>query len=236
MTRTGTRYGQITEYYRQMIDNKTLQDGERMPTEEQVCALFQVSRITVRQAMSELSQAGYIERVQGKGSYVKAKKTDIQLNHLQGFSEEMRAKGMTASSRLISSGVESCDQKTAERLQIERGAPVVSINRLRCADGEPVAVEHVFIPFYLCPDLVQRDLRESLYHLLAEYNLKVFRATQDINAGFSTHAVCELLGIRPNMPTLLIERVTYLETGAPLEFVLSTYRSDRYTFHVEMSR
>lgn len=236
LTRNGTRYSQIADYYRQMIDSKMLSDGEKMPTEEQICALFQVSRITVRQAMSELAQAGYIDRLQGKGSFVKIKKTDIQLNHLQGFSEEMRAKGMTASSRVISAEVEACDRVTAEHLAIEPGRQVISIVRLRCADGDPVAVEHVYIPFNLCPELMQKDLNGSLYHLLSECGLKVFRATQDINAGFSPHSICELLNIRANMPTLNIERVTYLETGAPLEFVQSAYRSDRYTFHVEMSR
>ena len=74
MVRNGTRYYQIAEYYRRMIEEKEVTVGEKMPTEEQICALFQVSRITARQAMSQLVQGGYIERVQGKGSYVKAKK------------------------------------------------------------------------------------------------------------------------------------------------------------------
>lgn len=236
MTRSGTRYSQIADYYSRLIDGKILKDGAKMPTESQVCELFQVSRITVRQAMSELAQAGYIERVQGKGSFVKVQKTNMQLNHLQGFSEEMKAKGKTPSTQPISLEVTPCDRDVATRLELEEDARVTSICRLRLADGEPVAVEHVFIPFYLCPQLAQWDGRGSLYHQLAEYGLKVCRATQDISAGFTPRGVCDLLNIPPRTPTLQIERVTYLENNTPLEFVRSVYRSDRYTFHVEMSR
>ncbi len=236
MTKNGARYHQIAEYYRQIIDDKALNPGEKMPTEEQISALFQVSRITVRQAMGKLVQDGYIERVQGKGSYVKAQKVGMQLNHLQGFSEEMRAKGMIGSSQVLSVNVQPCDLKVAAQLGIDVGVQVISINRLRLADGEPMAVENVFIPFYLCPDLPQRDLSGSLYQTLDEYGLRIARAQQNITAGFSSRSVCELLKIKPTVPTLQIERVTYLENGQPLECVFSSYRSDRYTFQVEMSR
>lgn len=236
MARNGTRYYQIAEYYRRMIDEKELAVEEQMPTEEQICTLFQVSRITARQAMGQLAQGGYIERVQGKGSYVKAKKVGMQLNRLQGFTEEMRAKGMTGSSRVLSVKVQPCGLKVAERLGIETGAQVISINRLRLADGEPMAVENVFIPFHLCPELARCDLNGSLYRILGEYGLRVATARQDITAGFSSKAICGLLQIKPSVPTLPIERITYLENGQPLECVFSAYRSDRYTFHVEMAR
>lgn len=236
MIRNGTRYNQIAEYYQNLIESKQLRSGEKMPTEEQICALFQVSRITVRQAMSELVQAGYIERVQGKGSYVKTPKTNMQLNHLQGFSEEMRAIGKVATSRLIDTGIENCDLMVAEHLGIETGTQVIYIKRLRLADNEPVAVEYVYIPFYLCPELLQKDLNGSLYSLLGEYGLKVHRASQNISAGYSPRNICELLNIKQASPTLNIERVTYLENGIALEYVQSSYRGDRYTFHVEMSR
>ncbi len=210
----GTRYSQIAEYYRRMIDQKALAVGEKMPTENQICALFQVSRITVREAMNELVKDGYIERIQGKGSYVKAKRVGMQLNHLQGFSEEMRLKGMTASSQVLSVEVQPCKPKVAALLRIDEGAQVISINRLR----------------------LQRELNGSLYRLLAEYGLRIARAQQDITSGFSPRPICELLQIKPTVPTLQIERITYLENGQPLECVFSAYRSDRYTFHVEMSR
>ena len=139
-------------------------------------------------------------------------------------------------SQVLSVRVEPCEPKVAALLRLDEQTQVISINRLRLADGEPMAVENVFIPFHLCPGLVQRDLSGSLYRMLDEYGLRVAHAQQNIAAGFSPHAICELLKIKPNVPTLQIERVTYLEDGQPLECVFSAYRSDRYTFHVDMSR
>lgn len=231
-----TRYHQIAEYYRSQIDGKAMKAGEKMPTEEQVCELFQVSRITARQAMSELVQSGHIERIQGKGSYIRAVKMDMQLNHLKGFTEEMRAKGMTASSRVLSVTVEPVDDAIAKHLELAEGAQVISIKRVRYANAEPMAVEYVYFPFHICPDLVNREHSGSLYNLLEEYGITVAKAKQDITAGFSPRAICDLLKIKPSMPTLLIERTTYLANGSPLEYVRSMYRSDRYSFHVEMSR
>ena len=115
----GTRYSQIAEYYRRMIDQKTLAVGEKMPTENQICALFQVSRITVREAMNELVKDGYIERIQGKGSYVKAKRVGMQLNHLQGFSEEMRLKANHDAYKLLESA-ENQLAEASERLRAMR--------------------------------------------------------------------------------------------------------------------
>lgn len=236
MTGNGTKYAQIADYYRLLIDSKELRDGDRLPSEAEISALFKASRITVRRAMEELTQAGYIERIQGKGSFVRSLKQDMQLNHLRGFTEEMRAKGFNAASRVIDVSTTACEGKIAEHLKLDAGSYVTSIKRLRLVNNEPVSFEHVFVPFHLYPELPHEDLKNSLYTLLSRKGLKVFRASQSISAGFAPQVICELLGISKKAPTLNIERVTYLEDGTPLEYVLSTYRGDRYTFHVDMSR
>ena len=95
------RYLQIINYYQGMIDAGKLSEGQQMPTEEAIGALFSVSRITVRQALDGLAQAGYIYKVQGKGSFVASKKAGMQLNHLIGFSDEMRSLGLEPSTILV---------------------------------------------------------------------------------------------------------------------------------------
>ncbi|MGI6725345.1 MAG: GntR family transcriptional regulator [Christensenellales bacterium] len=236
MTGNGTKYAQIADYYRLLIDSKKLREGDRLPSEAEISALFKASRITVRRAMEEIVQAGYIERIQGKGSFVRTLKRDMQLNHLKGFTEEMRAKGLNATSRVIDVSMIACEAKAAEHLKLDANSRVTSIKRLRFVNDEPVSFEHVFVPFHLYPELHHEDLRNSLYSLLARKGLKVHRASQSISAGFAPQEICELLNISKKAPTLNIERVTYLEDGTPLEYVLSTYRGDRYTFHVDMSR
>ena len=87
------RYMQIIQYFVDKIDRGILDNGDKLPTEEEICKIFNVSRITTRQALNELANAGYIVKKQGLGSYVK-KKMKMQLNSLQGFSEEMTRKGL----------------------------------------------------------------------------------------------------------------------------------------------
>ena len=95
------RYSQIISYYRSLIESGKLAEGDKMPTEETIGEIFGVSRITVRQALDGLAQSGYIYKIQGKGSFVAAKKAGMQLNHLIGFSDEMRSIGMEPSTSLI---------------------------------------------------------------------------------------------------------------------------------------
>ena len=88
------RYSQIISYYQSLIESGKLAEGDKIPTEEAIGELFGVSRITVRQALDGLAQGGYIYKIQGKGSFVSAKKAGMQLNHLVGFSDEMRSIGI----------------------------------------------------------------------------------------------------------------------------------------------
>lgn len=110
------RYLQIINYYQGMIDAGKLSEGQQMPTEEAIGALFSVSRITVRQALDGLAQAGYIYKVQGKGSFVASKKAGMQLNHLIGFSDEMRSLGLEPSTILVEQSLmlptEAVDRKS----------------------------------------------------------------------------------------------------------------------------
>ena len=137
-----------------------------MPTEETIGETFGVSRITVRQALDGLAQSGYIYKIQGKGSFVAAKKAGMQLNHLIGFSDEMRSIGMEPSTSLISQSLEFPSEPVANALELDGTQKVYIISRLRCADAVPMAVETVYLPFarfagietYVVPDCCRSHL------------------------------------------------------------------------------
>jgi len=231
------RYAQIVQYYQTLIDEKKLHEGERLPTEQEIGLLFHVSRITVRQAMNEMEQAGYIRRIQGKGSFVRNEKLRLQLNRLQGFTEEMQEKGMTTGSEMISRTIERCKPDVAAFLKLDADARIISIERVRYADGIPMALEHVHIPFHLCPGLESEPIEGSLYNLLSgKYQLEPVRASQSIEAGPTNAQAAELLQVKAGAPALIISRTTFLADGTPLEYVVSVYRGDRYSFRVDMGR
>ncbi len=120
-----------------MIDAGKLSEGQQMPTEEAIGALFSVSRITVRQALDGLAQAGYIYKVQGKGSFVASKKAGMQLNHLIGFSDEMRSLGLEPSTILMEQSLMLPTEAVAKALNIDVTQKIYFLTRIRCADGVP---------------------------------------------------------------------------------------------------
>lgn len=231
------RYRQIINYYADQIDSGKLVEGEQMPTEGEICALFSVSRITVRQALDELSRTGRIAKVQGRGSFVAARKTDLQLNHLLGFSEEMRQQGLVPSTRIIEKSIVRPGEQVANALKISSTQQILYILRVRCANDVPTAVEAVHIPFHRFPSLEHHDLTSSLYSLLYEnFGLQAGSATQSIQAGKATRRDAELLEMRPGEPVLNITRISYDMEGHPFENVISVYRGDRYVFTVTLNR
>lgn len=232
-----TRYAQITEYYMDLIGKGILKEGQKMPTEEELCNLFNVSRITVRRGLDELARNGYIYRLQGKGSYVSTEKADMQLNHLIGFSQEMKMLGREPSTHVISIDIIKPSDAVAKPLRLTNEQMIYRLIRLRCADGLPMAVERVHLPFFLFPGLEHEKLDVSLYDVLSsKYGCKIQKGTQFIQAGFTTGSDAELLQVQPRSIALFISRTTYNNEDIPVEYVESVYRGDKYKFNVTLYR
>lgn len=230
-----TRYAQITEYYMDLIGKGILKEGQKMPTEEEICNLFNVSRITVRRGLDELARSGYIYRLQGKGSFVSTEKADMQLNHLIGFSQEMKMLGREPSTKVISIDIMKPPDTVANLLRLTREQTIYRLIRLRSADGLPMAVERVHLPFFLFPGLEHEKLDGSLYEILGtKYGCKIHKGTQSIQPGFVTGTDAELLQVQPKSVALYISRTTYTNEDVPVEYVESVYRGDKYKFNVTL--
>ncbi len=235
--RSVPRYMQIINYFSGLIESGKLSKDEQMPTEDTICSQFNVSRITVRQALNGLAQDGYIYKIQGKGSFVTSKRADMQLDHLIGFSDEMRSQGMEPSTKLLDISVITPGDKVAQSLHIEKTQKIYIITRLRCAEGIPMAIERVHMPFYRFAGLENKDLTQSLYKLLdSNYGCEPSKAVQSIQAGSASGKDSVLLEIKPGLPVLIITRTTYGVDGVPFEYVESTYRGDKYVFNVTLNR
>ena len=223
------KYSQIITYYQELIEKGKLQEEEQMPTESEIGVLFNVSRITVRQALDGLQQLGYIYKVQGKGSFVSSKKTGMQLNQLKGFSEEMRNLGLEPSTILVKLEMIHPTENVANALGIDASQQIYAITRVRCADNTRMALEYVHIPFSRFPGLENYDLTTSLYTLLNEkYRCFTSKAVQSIQAGEASREDARLLQIKAGAPVLRITRTTYTREGVPFEYVESIYRGDKF--------
>jgi GntR family transcriptional regulator len=133
----------------QLIDTE-LNPGDAIPSERTLVVRLGVSRVTVRQAIADLVDTGALERVHGKGTYVTGPQVDSRL-HLTSFSREMRDRGLLPATVVLDAAEEAADDEVAYALRIRPGRPVVRVERLRTADGTPMAYEVGHYPSMLFP-------------------------------------------------------------------------------------
>lgn len=205
---------------------------QRLPSERELSERFQVSRMTARQALLQLARDGAIYTRVGKGTFVAEPKIDQQLRALTGFTADVQARGGRPGSRVLEARVIPAPPEIAAALRLAPEAEVIKLARVRLADGLPLAIETAYLPFALCPNLLQHDFATaSLYRVLEdEYGLQLVGAEQTIEASLAEPRELELLALIPPAAVLRIQRLTFTGDGVPVEFVQSTYRGDRYKF------
>ena len=223
----------LRETLRHQIVTNQLPAHERLPSERELCDQYSISRTTVRRALADLFNEGLIYTTVGKGTYVAAPQMKEQLQPLSSFSEDITRRGMQPSSRLLRAEVQNANDEQAARLCLPRGAEVVSLYRLRLADGKPIALQLIWLPHYLCPDLLRFDLaQQSLYHILrSEYLLKLTYAETTIMAALANPEECRLLVLSPPAAVLISQQSTYLDNGSLIEYAHSVFRGDRYKLY-----
>ena len=230
-------YYQLKEIFRSWIAAGEFDRDGRFPSEAELQQQFKVSRMTIRRALSELVQEGFLVREQGRGSFVVRPRVQDQLRYLTSFTEDMRLRGLPTGSRILDFRLVH-DPEVAKAMGIPESEELVQLRRLRLVRDDPVAIQNAFIRHRFCPGLVERGLMEgSLYATLERgYGLKLGRAIQTVEAKPADEYEARLLGIELGQPVLLLERLTFLKGGEPVEYVRSAYRGDRYRFTVELPR
>ncbi len=231
-TRTATKRVQVRRLLEEHIETK-LHPGDAIPSERSLVATLGVSRVTVRQAIADLVEVGRLERVHGKGTYVTGPQVDSQL-HLTSFSREMRERGLHPETKVLAATQQAADAQVAERLHIPQGRPVVRVERLRLADGSPMAHEIGFYPSALFPGLLEQRL-DALYDVFAsKYGLVVSSGHQTVSADAADSVHAQILQVPRKAPLLVQERITMCGETL-MEFSTSWYRADRYRLHMRIT-
>ena len=232
------RYYQLKEIMREKIRSGEWKLGDLIPSERELGEQYGISRMTARQAITELVNEGLFYREQGKGTFVSRHKITQQLIHLTGFTEDIRARGQKPAAQVISAKMCPADDATAERLRIKPGELIFSLERLRIADAEPLAIEKSHLYFKGCEHLLEEDLEHnSLYRLLEnKYGQPLMLAEQELEAGLVRDEEAQLLHVPVGSPALLTRRTTYTERDQPIEYAKAVYCGSKYTFYTSMKR
>lgn len=223
------------------IDNGIYHPGEMLPSERELIESLNVSRITVRRALSELEDEGYIYRVQGKGSYVKGEQNRQDLFSLTSCTQDIIRLGMTPSRHVIDMQVMKADKKRQNELQLNDNEKVFHLERVYLADDQPINLTSTYLPYKYLEGIEKFDFSKlSLYDVLEnKYNIRIKRATRFVEAVLAHDEVCELLDVQNNVPLILFRCIIYGEVNGketPIETFKCYYRSDRFSFCINQVR
>lgn len=229
-------YQQLYELLRKKITQGEWRPGDMLPTENELVEQFGLSRNVVRQALDELVREGLIYRQRGRGTFVAHPTVEQALVRVISFTEDMRQRGFTPGTEVLSAQVLPASPEMAAHLGLQAGAELVRIERLRLADGEPMSIEvshliHALCPGILAYDFAHQPLREILERV---YDLRIESARQTIRAIAATPYLAERLGLETGAPLLFIERVSYTAGQVPIEFLQIYHRGDRYVLYNEL--
>jgi GntR family transcriptional regulator len=222
----------VREYVRDLIQGA--EPGSPAPSERELVQHFGVARMTVRQALDALVAEGLLERVPGRGTFVARAKINVQVR-LSSYTEEMGRRGMKPDSRTILARMESAGPGVARALELNEGDMVVHWQRLRLADGTPMCIEDAYLADSIVPGFLDQPLPSSLFVELDRRDLLPTWGEDSVDADLAKREEAELLGISPGSAVLRIARRSFAGNIA-VEVSRSTFRADRYTLWVPLSR
>jgi GntR family transcriptional regulator len=228
-------YQQLEEQLEQLIVHGTWQLKDPLPSETTLAQRLQISVMTVRQAMAQLVNKGLIYREKGRGTFVAPQPMDRHLQRLESFTEDMRARALPPSSRILIHEITLPPKFVAQRLALQLDQDVLRLKRLRLVEDRAVAVHDAYITRL---DLDRDTLEQvgSLYVVLEQCGVTLLEAEETIEATAADEATAHLLKMVPGAPLLKVTRLTWDRDHAPVELVIALYRADFYRYAVRLRR
>jgi GntR family transcriptional regulator len=229
-------YQRIQGAIRRAIESGGLLPGDAVPSERKLAQIHDVSLMTARHALATLEQEGVVERRRGVGTFVSPPK--IHFNKLMSYTEQMRSRSLTASSKVLFAEMVDDDPEATARLSLSPKSQILKLQRLRHAAQEPFAVETCYFSAKQFAGLLNERLeRESLFKILERhYDLVIGYADEEVDATAADPRTAELLGVPKREPLLRIRQMIYSTKGAAIVYVLGLYRSDRHNLVIRRFR
>lgn len=233
-------YYQLKTQLLGLIESGELSQGALLPAENNLCRSLEISRPTVRQALAELVEEGYLVRHKGRGTFItKPKMKDRFLSQLQSFNDEIKSKGMKPSTKVLTFSKISGIPEVNTRLELELNQPLFHLSRLRYADDVPLVYLDTYLPYHTFECIEKCDFTvESLYTQMEQLcKVKVSFAKREIEAVSARKREADLLEIKVGKPVCLVRSIAFAtDRTKPVEYSIARYRGDRTKFYVDTYR
>ncbi len=229
-------YYQLAKLIIDEIKNKNLKENDKILTEREYCEKYNISRATVRQAISYLEKKGYIYKIQGCGTFVSSRTIKQKLLKFYSFTEEIKKQGKTPESKILFFKKIISSEIIAKELNISPNDEVFELIRLRIVDSESVMYEKTYLPVKKFPDLSKKDLlKNPLYDIIQNrYSINFTKALERFSVLSSDEKISEILNISVHSPIMKLQRWTYAGIEI-IEYTVSFVRGDKFEFEVELA-
>lgn len=226
-------YKQLIDLLRMDIEEGKFKKGEKIPTETELSKLYNVSRITVRNALEELAKENLLIRKQGKGTFVNTEKLSRGIQGLQSFSDMCHEIGRKPGAKVIKCIIEDANDRDIEILELEPNSKIIVIERIRYADNVPVALEISRLPERFT-FLLEEDLNDtSMFSILSEkYDVFFMNTRKTIELVYATYEMSRYLNISQGHPLLSISAVSNDKEGVPSHRSMQFIVADKFKFVV----
>lgn len=230
----GPLYLQLRRWIEDAVHRGAIKPGDALPSERDLAARVDMSRVTVRKAVQDLVREGILVQRHGSGTYVAQQPNRVEqsLSQLTSFTEDMARRGMTVRSVWLDRGTYPPSPEEMVALGLSATDAVARIARLRLTGDTPLAIERAALSARLLPD--PEAVGTSLYAHLGKTGNRPVRAIQRIRAVSLSDDDAKLLDVAPGVASLHVERTSYLASGRVVEFTRSIYRGDTYDFVAEL--
>jgi|694.fasta_scaffold13412_12 GntR family transcriptional regulator len=230
---SGLRYREIEAWLREIILQG--RPGEVIPSEVEIAASFEVSRMTARQAVLNLMREGLVDRRRGAGTFIADNPLHRREGVLLSFTEDMKRRGMRPSSELISAKKEIATPTDLKMLNLKDPSSVIVIKRLRLADETPLAIERVAL-ITKCQNVLEEDLvTGSLHNALRKNGIEPTLAIGWLKARLATTQEANRLDLPTKSPLLVETRVIEDQFGTPIEHTETAYAANRYVVDIKLN-
>ncbi len=235
-------YYQLKQIIINSIENEEIKADEAIPSEPKLMQTYQLSRTTVRKALDELVNEGYLYKKQGKGTFVKGRGFKQGLIKLTGCSEDIKRYGLTPRPHVLDTCIKKPSKKVAKMLEISEEESTFYIERVMFGDDMPINKNKSYIPYHLVPNIEKLDFnQESLYKVLEkDYNIKIEKAIRTVEAILANEEVALQLQVQEGAPVMLFKGQVFAmltnQRKVIVEYFEAIYRSDQFQFYIEQYR
>ncbi|KXZ39274.1 GntR family transcriptional regulator, mannosyl-D-glycerate transport/metabolism system repressor [Alkalithermobacter thermoalcaliphilus JW-YL-7 = DSM 7308] len=231
MKNSSPLYKQIANKIKQEIIKENLSSGEAIPSEIKLSQMYNVSRVTIRQAIDTLVSEGLLYKIQGSGTYVKESKIEHNIYNLQGFTEEMRKFNKTPVNKILEFKMIKPDENIRKILKLKENEKTFFVSRLRFIDNVPVVLENTYLPVNIFSDLSYEVMLSSKYEYVEkEKKLKIKESFQEIIPITCNDKLKELFNLKEYIPILKVKLFSTLEDNTIFEYTELYFKSDEYKF------